>query len=283
MQENVTDQNGNPAGPGESSPPEGASSANLSASAVFDVSGEVVIVTGASSGIGMRFARVLAANGARVALVGRREDALAAVASEIDRSGGQAMTFAMDISDASKVPALFDAVEARFGPATVVVNNAGIAGPGTAAGIDFDYWRHILDVDLDAAYLMCREAARRMVKSGGGSIVNVTSILAVRPMPGDTAYSVAKAGLHHLTRIMALELASGQVRVNAIVPGYVVTGMNKAFFASEASRPLVDTIPMRRVGQVDDLDGAILLLASKASRFMTGTAIVVDGGHTTAV
>src|SRR5690606_16079331 len=106
-------------------------------------------------------------------------------------------------------------------------------------------------------------------------------ILAVRPMPGDAAYSVAKAGLHHLTRIMALELAEHGIRVNAIVPGYVVTGMNRTFFASAASQPLVDTIPMRRVGQVDDLDGAILLVASKASRFMTGTAIAVDGGHTT--
>lgn len=252
------------------------------AAKIFDVSGEVIVVTGASSGIGRRFAQVLAANGARVALVGRREAALADVAADIAAAGGKAMTFAMDITDAERVPVLFDALEARFGPATVVVNNAGIAGPGRAADIDFAYWRRILDVDLDAAYLMCREAARRMVHSGG-SIVNVTSILGVRPLPGDTAYSVAKAGLHHLTRIMALELAAVNIRVNAIVPGYVVTGMNGAFFASEASRPLIESIPMHRVGQVDDLDGAILLLASPASRFMTGTAIVVDGGHTTAV
>ena len=264
------------------SPGDAPSFGSLAAQTIFDVSDEVIVVTGASSGIGERFARVLAANGARVVLVGRRRDALVAVEREINDAGGAAYAHALDLADGAMIPALFDAVEKRFGPATVVVNNAGIAGPGRASEIDFAYWRSILAVDLDSAYLMCREAARRMSANGSGNIINVTSILAARPFPGDAAYSVAKAGLHHLSRVMALELAAGNVRVNAIVPGYVVTGMNREFFASEASRALVETIPMRRVGQVDDLDGAILLLASKASRFMTGTAIVVDGGHTTA-
>ncbi|HQZ12069.1 MAG TPA: SDR family oxidoreductase [Devosia sp.] len=259
-----------------------SSSAGLTSGAIFDLHGDVAIVTGASSGIGARFARVLAANGARVALVGRRAEALERVASDIAGAGGDAMVFAMDIADAAAIPALFDAVEARFGRATVVVNNAGIAGPGRATEIEFQYWRDIMAVDLDAAYLMCREAARRLSANGGGSIINVTSILAVIATAGDAAYSVAKAGLHHLTRVMALELAPMQVRVNAIVPGYVVTGMNRAFFESDASAPLIGTIPMQHVGQVDDLDGAILLLASKASRFMTGSTITIDGGHTTA-
>lgn len=254
----------------------------IAAAAVFDVAGTVALVTGASSGLGERFARVLAANGARVALAGRRREALDRIAGEIAAGGGTATVAPFDIRERDRIPEVFDAVEATLGPVGVVVNNAGIAGSGTVAELTYEAWREILDVDLDALFLMAKEAARRMAPRGG-TIINVSSILGLRPRAGHAAYSAAKAGVIQLSRIMALELAPHGVRVNTLAPGYVVTGMNRDFFASQASRPLVAEIPLGRVGQVDDFDGAILFLASPASRFMTGATLVVDGGHTLAL
>ena len=256
-----------------------APTAAMAAATVFDVAGTVALVTGASSGLGARFAAVLAANGAKVALAGRREDALDRLAGEIADAGGTATVVPFDIRERARIPAVFDAVEAALGPVGVVVNNAGIAGNGTVAELTYEAWREILDVDLDALFLMAKEAARRMAPRGG-TIINVASILGLRPRAGHAAYSAAKAGVVQLSRIMALELAPHGVRVNTLAPGYVVTGMNRDFFASEASRPLVAEIPLGRVGQVDDFDGAILFLASPASRFMTGATLVIDGGHT---
>jgi 3-oxoacyl-[acyl-carrier protein] reductase len=253
--------------------------ATLHAGSVFSLAGEVALVTGASSGLGQRFARVLAVNGASVALAGRRESELLRLADEIRSQGGKALPVPFDLRDHHRIPDAFTQVESALGTPTIVINNAGISAERPLATLDFAAWRDILDVDLDALFLMSREAAGRMA-AGGGTIINVSSILALRPMAGMAAYSVAKAGVSQLSRIMALELAGSGVRVNTLAPGYVVTGMNRDFFASEASRPLTDAIPMRRVGQVDDLDGAILLLASRASRFMTGATLVVDGGHT---
>jgi 3-oxoacyl-[acyl-carrier protein] reductase len=250
----------------------------LDAASLFDMSGEVVLVTGASSGLGRRFARVLAANGAKVALAGRRRDALDATAEEIRACGGTAIVTQFELADFAAVPPAFDAVEAELGPVSVLVNNAGIAGPGPLIDMTLERWREILTVDLDALFVVAQEAARRMV-GRGGAIVNVSSILGLRPARGNAAYAVAKAGVTQLTGALALELAPHGVRVNALAPGYVVTGMNQEFFASEASRALTERIPLGRVGQVGDFDGAILLLASSASRFMTGATLVVDGGH----
>jgi 3-oxoacyl-[acyl-carrier protein] reductase len=253
-------------------------SAALHAAAIFGLDGEIALVTGASSGLGRRFAKVLAANGARVALAGLREPELLELVDEIAAMGGKATAVPFDLRDRDRIPEIFSQVEAALGPLTIVVNNAGISGESAVADLDYESWREILNVDLDALFLMSREAARRM-SSSGGAIINVSSILGLRPMAGMAAYSVAKAGVAHLSRIMALELAGNGIRVNTLAPGYVVTGMNQDFFASEQSRPLIETIPMRRVGEVEDLDGALLLLASRASRFMTGATLVVDGGH----
>lgn len=250
----------------------------LAAAGIFDMTGEVVLVTGASSGLGRRFAMVLAANGAKVALAGRRRDALDGAVADIAAAGGKALAVPFELTDHDVHGRAFDAVEQAFGPLTCLVNNAGIAGPGAIAETPLGSWREILAVDLEAPFLLAREAARRM-GGRGGTIVNVSSILGLRPAAGDGAYAVAKAGLTQLSGVMALELAPLGIRVNTIAPGYVVTGMNREFFASEASRPIVERIPLSRVGQVDDLDGAILFLASKASRFVTGSVVVVDGGH----
>jgi len=250
----------------------------LRAAGIFDMSGAVVLVTGASSGIGRRFAAVLAANGARVALAGRRREALDEAVANIAAAGGAALAVPFEVADPDGHGAAFDAVEAAFGPLTCLVNNAGIAGPGAIAETSLARWREILAVDLDAPFLLAREAARRMA-GRGGAIVNVSSILGLRPAAGDGAYAVAKAGLTQLSGVMALEFAPLGIRVNTIAPGYVVTSMNRDFFASDASRRITDRIPLGRVGQVDDLDGAILFLASQASRFVTGSVVVVDGGH----
>lgn len=250
---------------------------SMKAEAVFDLAGTIALVTGASSGLGARFAEVLAANGAKVALAGRRRDALETRAEAIAAAGGTAMVVPFDVREEARVPAAFDAIEKELGQVGILVNNAGISAKAPVAETMLPTWREILNVDLDAVFLMAREGARRMEE--GGVIINVSSILALRPDAGMAAYSVAKAGVEQLSKIMALELAPAGVRVNTLAPGYVVTGMNADFFASDESLPLVREIPLGRVGQVSDFDGAILFLASRASRFMTGATVVVDGGH----
>lgn len=252
--------------------------ATMDRGAVFDVSRETVFVTGASSGLGMRFARVLAANGARVALAGRNGAALERLAAELDAAGAKTAVLPFDVTDRPAMRHAFARAEAELGPVSVLVNNAGIAGPGAAVDIDFADWRRIMDVDLDAAFAIAQEAARRM--TSGGNIINVSSILGLRPAADLAAYAVAKAGLAQLSRVMALELAGKSIRVNTLAPGYVVTGMNRDFFAGPGGEAIIRRIAMRRVGQVDDFDGAILFLASNASRFMTGATLVIDGGHT---
>lgn len=245
---------------------------------IFDLSGEVALVTGASSGLGQRFAFVLAANGAHVALAGRHMERLAETAEQIRSQGGTAEIIAFDLTDAAEIARAFDKAEAALGRVSILLNNAGIPGPGRIAELSFERWRQILSVDLDAQFLMAQQAAQRMAGSGG-SIINISSILGLAASCGDGAYSVAKAGLTQLSAVMALEFARMGIRVNTLAPGYIVTGMNKTYFASEESRVIVDRIPLGRVGQVDDLDGAVLLLASRASRFMTGSVVIVDGGH----
>lgn len=252
--------------------------AALSAAAVFDLSGAVALITGASSGLGARFAEVLAANGAAVALAGRNREALERLAGTIRDAGGKATTIAFDIRERERIPEAFAAAEATLGPVSVVINNAGIAGDVALADLTYERWREIIDVDLDALFLIAREAARRL--PAGGTIINVSSILSFRAKAGTAAYSAAKAGVTQLSAVLAAELAPRGIRVNTLAPGYVVTGMNRAFFASEASRPLVASIPLGRVGAVEDFDGPILFLASQASRFMTGAVLVIDGGHT---
>ena len=251
----------------------------MQAGDLFDLSNEVVVVTDASSGLGRRFAEVLAANGAKVALAARRLDRLEALAGEIRGRGGAAMAVALDVSDRAAVPRAFDAVEAELGPVTVLINNAGIAREGSTLKASHEDWRAVLDTNLDAVFDLAQEAARRMVARGGGNIVNIASIFGLRPAKGVAAYAVSKAAVVQLTRVMALELANKGVRVNALAPGYVVTEINRDFFATPDAEKVIRAIPMGRVGQVEDLDGAILLLASPASRFMTGAVLLVDGGH----
>lgn len=249
-------------------------------SAVPDLSDRPALVTGASGGLGEHFARVLARHGAPVALAARRRERLEAVAQGIRDNGGEAVVVEMDVTDTASVVDAVAAAESVVGNLRILVNNSGIAETMPLLNMEDETWERVVDTNLTGAFKVAREAARRMVAAGaGGSIINIASILAQGVINGLSAYAASKAGLEHLTRSMALELARHQVRVNAIAPGYIETDMNREFFASEPGQAMIRRIPQRRLGQPEDLDGALLLLAGDASAFITGATLVVDGGH----
>ena len=246
----------------------------------FDLSGRTALVTGASSGLGRHFARTLAAHGASVALAARRTDRLEAAAREIRDTGGVAYPVRMDVTDPKSVERGLDSVGDALGVPDVLVNNSGIARPASTLDVTEDDWAAVVGTNLDGAWRVARGTAQRMVDVGRpGTIVNVLSIVAFRAASGLGPYAASKAGLLQLTRTMALELARHRVRVNAIAPGYVLTEMNREYFASEAGMAMTKRVPQRRIGDPSELDGALLLLASDASSYMTGSTIVVDGGH----
>jgi 3-oxoacyl-[acyl-carrier protein] reductase len=252
----------------------------MKASTLFDLSGEVALVTGASSGLGARFAQVLAANGAKVALVARRKDRLDDLRERIVAAGGTAIAVEADVLDRTAMLGAFDAAEAAFGTVTILVNNAGAAQGVRALDMSAEEWRRILSLDLDAVFFWSQEGARRMLAAGvTGSIVNTASVLAFGVSKGVAAYAVAKAGVMQLTKALALELAFKGVRVNAIAPGWFVTEINRGFLESEQGEKMKRAIPMGRFGAEGDLDGALLLLASKAGAYMTGATIIADGGQ----
>jgi NAD(P)-dependent dehydrogenase (short-subunit alcohol dehydrogenase family) len=248
---------------------------------LFDMAGAHVLVTGASSGLGRHFAGVLAAAGARVSLAARRADALAGNVAAIQAAGGQAGAVVMDVTDAQGVEAALDQAEAQFGPVAVLVNNAGTTQTRAALEVDEDGWDRIIDTNLKGAFLAAQRTARRMVRHGvaGASIVNIASILGLRVAGGVAPYAVSKAGLVQMTKVLALEWARHGIRVHALAPGYIETDLNADFFASPPGAALVKRIPQRRLGRARELDGALLLLASSAGSYMTGSVIAVDGGH----
>lgn len=250
----------------------------MKSSELFDLTGRVALVTGASSGLGVRFAEVLAENGAKVVLVARRVDRLEALKQRIEKAGGQAIAVAADVLDRAAMVAAFDAAEKAFGTVTILVNNAGITHADRVAEMPEETWRHVTGTNLDAVLYWAQEAARRMIAARKqGAIVNIASILGYGVSKGVAAYAVAKAGVIQLTKALALELSFKGVRVNAIAPGFVVTEINRDYLAGRPE--MTKFIPAGRFGETRDLDGALLLLASDAGRFMAGTTIVVDGGQ----
>ncbi len=252
----------------------------MKAGTLFDLTGEVALVTGASSGLGARFAQVLAANGAKVALVARRKDRLDDLCERIVAASGIAIAVEADVLDRTAMLRAFDAAEAAFGTVTILVNNAGAAQGVRALDMSAEEWRRILSLDLDAVFFWSQEGARRMLAAGrAGSIVNTASVLAFGVSKGVAAYAVAKAGVMQLTKALALELAFKGVRVNAIAPGWFVTDINRGFLESEQGEKMKRAIPIGRFGAEGDLDGALLLLASKAGAYMTGATIIADGGQ----
>jgi 3-oxoacyl-[acyl-carrier protein] reductase len=256
----------------------------MAATELFDLTGRVALVTGASGGLGARFAEVLAANGAAVVLIARRADRLAAVKAKIEAAGGRALAVAADVLDRAAMTQAFAAAEAAFGPVDILINNAGVAHAGRAVELSEAEWRRVVGTDLDAVFFWAQEAARRMIAAGtAGAIVNIASVLGLGVAKGVIAYATAKAGVIQLTKALGLELAGKGVRVNAIAPGWIVTDLNREYLASEKGAATVHDIPLGRFGQDRDLDGALLLLVSDAGRYMTGATIVVDGGQSVAL
>ncbi len=246
----------------------------------FDLSGKTALVTGASGGLGRHFAGVLAGAGARVAVCARRMDKVTETVAGIESAGGKAIGVEMDVTDSAGVAAAFEAIEEQAGPVTVLVNNAGVAGGKAALDLTEDDWDRILDTNLKGAWTVAQEAAKRMAAAGGGGvIVNIASVLGLRVGKGVLPYAVSKAGLVQMTKALALELAPRNIRVNALAPGYVETELNREYLASEHGQKQLKRIPFRRPGTMEELSGPLLLLASDASDYMTGSILAVDGGH----
>jgi NAD(P)-dependent dehydrogenase (short-subunit alcohol dehydrogenase family) len=245
-----------------------------------DLQSRNVLVTGAYSGLGRHFALTLARAGAAVALCGRRTQLGAEVQEQIQAAGGRACVVGMDVTDPASVARALDEAAAQLGPLSVVINNAGIANTLPALDTSEADWNGIIDVNLNGAWRVAQAAARHMrAQAGPGVIVNIASLLGLRVAANVSAYAASKAALIHLTRALALEWARHGIRVNALAPGYIETDLNRDFFASPAGQALIKRIPQRRLGKPEDLDGPLLLLASDASAFMTGSVLDVSGGH----
>lgn len=241
----------------------------------FSLESKRALVTGASSGIGAHLAGTLARAGAEVVLAARRAERLEAECARLAAVGARARPLVMDVADAGSVEAAFASLDA---PLDILVHASGIAVAKAAAETSEDEWDAVLDTNLKGAFLVAR-AAVPLMRPAGGSIITIASILGTGVLKRVAAYAASKAGLVQLTRALALEHAREGIRVNAIAPGYIETDINRDFFATDAGARMIGKIPLGRLGQVEDLDGALLMLAGPAGRFVTGTVVTVDGGH----
>jgi NAD(P)-dependent dehydrogenase (short-subunit alcohol dehydrogenase family) len=247
----------------------------------FDLTGKVALVTGASSGLGVHFARTLAAAGASVAIAARRADRLASLQAELQSASRKAVAVELDVQSGDSITAAFAAAEQALGPIDIVVNNAGISIVKPALEMPVEDWDAVVNTNLRGAWLVAQTAGKRwLMAKRPGVIVNIASILGLRTIGQVAPYNASKAGLIHLTRALAMEWARHDIRVNAICPGYIETEMNSDFWKTPGGQRLIDRIPQRRIGKPEHLDGALLLLASEAGSFMTGSVLTVDGGHT---
>jgi NAD(P)-dependent dehydrogenase (short-subunit alcohol dehydrogenase family) len=245
-----------------------------------DLSGRTALVTGASSGFGRHFAKALAANGAQVVAAARRTERLRELVAEIEAAGGGAEALTLDVTD----PAAVEAAIAALPRLDIVVNNAGVPSGTPAIDLPLEEWRQTFQTNTEAVFVVAKAAAQRMAKEGGGgTIINIASITGLRPGPAASAYGASKAAIIHLTEHLAMEWARYGIRVNALAPGYFETDLNRDFLRSDYAEKMLKRIPQRRYGELSDLDGPLLLLASDSSAYMTGATIVIDGGHLVSV
>jgi NAD(P)-dependent dehydrogenase (short-subunit alcohol dehydrogenase family) len=247
---------------------------------LFDLSGHTAFVTGASGGLGRHFALVLAQAGAAVAVGARRADKLAELVEEIQAAGGRAAAVSLDVGSRRSIQAALNAAAGKLGTPDIIVNNAGVTATRRVLEYSDEDWDSVMATNLRGAWIVAQEAAKRLVAAGQpGSIINISSIYASRVSPGVVPYTVSKAGVKQLTRVLALEFARFGIRVNAIAPGYIATDLNRDFLASEAGQRLRARVPAQRFGEIHELDGTLLLLASKAGAYISGAEIAVDGAH----
>ncbi len=249
---------------------------------LFSLANRTALVTGASSGLGRHFAVELSRAGADVVLAARRMDRLEDVASEISAAGGRALPVEMDVTSETSVTGAYAEIQAALGrPCDLIVNNSGLSREGWFTQMKEEDWNLVIDTNLTGVWRVAKLGADAMIKAGSsGSIINIASITALRPSHMIAAYAASKAAVDHLTRVMALELARYNIRVNALAPGYFKTEINDGYLDSEEGAKMIRRIAMRRIGEKAELTGPLLLLASDAGSYMTGSTIVVDGGHT---
>ncbi len=243
--------------------------------------GKTALVTGASSGLGDRFARLLAESGAAVAIAARRLDRLEQLASAIAQNGGRAHAVAMDVTDVASVRAGVAAAEAALGPIDVLVNNSGVSVTARIGDIEEPDYDFVMNTNLKGAFFVAQAVGRSMIASKRpGRIINIASAAGLQPLGQISVYGMSKAGVIHMTRSMALEWGRYNINVNALCPGYIETENNRDYWNTEGGRKLLAQLPRRRVGKPEDLDGLVLLLASDRSGFVNGAAIAADDGLT---
>ena len=245
----------------------------------------VAVVTGASSGLGLHFARILAAAGASVALMARRADRLQTAVAEIEAAGGTARAFSLDVADAKAIGPALDAAQAALGPISIMINNAGVGGEGAALDIPVEVWDDTFAVNVRGVFFGAREAARRMLDNGEAGagharILNIASIGAHTVLPGLAAYCASKAAVTQMTRVLAREWARQDIAVNALCPGYIETELNAHWFAAEGGQRQLRGWPRRRLMDAADLDQALLMLVGPGARHITGSIITLDDGQT---
>jgi NAD(P)-dependent dehydrogenase (short-subunit alcohol dehydrogenase family) len=249
----------------------------VNAGASNPLSGAVALVTGASSGLGVQFAKVLAGHGASVGLAARRTDRLEALAADLPTRSAAAT---MDVTSEASIIAGFDAIEAELGTPTIVIANAGMSRDGLAADISAEDFDAVMAVNVRGVFLTAREAARRMIaKNIQGRIVLIASIAGLRQLPGATAYSVSKAAVVMMAKSLAREWARYGINVNAICPGYIVTELNEDMLEGEYGARMIKAMPRRRVMDIDSLDGSLMWLVGPGGKFVTGSIVQVDDGQ----
>lgn len=246
----------------------------------FDLTGKVALVTGATSGLGRRFALILAKAGASVAITGRRVDRLDTLKAEIESLGGKALPIALDVTDPVSIEACVKTAEQGLGPVGILVNNAGMNVQAMAHEVTPQGYDTMFDTNVRGAFFMAQAVGTRMIARGeGGRIINIASIGAFTQLPGLVIYTMTKAAVAMMTKSLAKEWARKNINVNAMCPGFIETELNSDWFQSEGGQRQIKTFPRRRLGQESDLDGTLLLLASDHSRFITGSLFTADDGQ----